>query len=61
VVTHQALPRIIVKDGALFVESRKRASMVEVTSVVFHGIYENDLDFLGALALWGRPCLPNPR
>jgi hypothetical protein len=61
VVTHQALPRIIVKEGKLFVESRKRVGMIEVTRVVFHSIYENDLEFLAALALWGGPCLPNPR
>jgi hypothetical protein len=61
VVAHQALPRIIVKDGQLFIESRTRSGMVNVDSVVFHGIYENDLDFLAALALWGGPCLPNPR
>jgi hypothetical protein len=60
VVAHQALPRIIVKDGKLFVESRKRAGMLEVTKVVFHGIYENDLELLAGLALWGGPCLPNP-
>jgi hypothetical protein len=61
VVAHQALPRIIVKDGQLFVESRKRAGMIAVDGLVFHGIYETDLDFLAALALWGGPCLPNPR
>jgi hypothetical protein len=60
VVAHQALPRIIVKDSKLFVESRKRAGMLEVTKVVFHGIYENDLEFLAGLALWGGACLPNP-
>ncbi|CBN58906.1 MULTISPECIES: hypothetical protein [Kamptonema] len=61
VVAHQALPRIIVKDGQLFVESRKHAGMIEVTKVVFHGIYENDLEFFAALGLWGGLCLPNPR
>ncbi|MBD3887274.1 hypothetical protein IFO70_37465 [Phormidium tenue FACHB-886] len=30
VVAHQALPRIIVKESKLFVESRKRAGMIEV-------------------------------
>jgi hypothetical protein len=61
VVAHQALPRTIVRDGKLFVESRHRAGTIEVTRVVFHGIYEDDLDFLAALALWGGPCLPSPR
>jgi hypothetical protein len=61
VVAHQALPHIIVKDGKLFVESRQRAGSIEVTRVIFHGIYENDLEFLAGLALWGGPCLPSPR
>src|SRR5208282_414492 len=28
--------------------------------VVFHGIFEQDLEFLAGLALWGGPCFPNP-
>jgi len=60
VIAHQALPRIIVNDGKLFVESSKSVNMLEVTKVIFHGIYENDLEFLAALALWGGSCLPNP-
>ena len=31
-----------------------------VSHVVFHGIFEDDLDFLAGLALWGGPCFPNP-
>jgi hypothetical protein len=61
VVAHQALPQIAVKDGKLLVESRQRAGTIEVTHVVFHGIYEHDLEFLAALALWGGACSPNPR
>jgi hypothetical protein len=26
--------------------------------VVYHGIFDDDFDFLEALALWGGPCLP---
>ncbi len=61
ILSHQALPHIVVKDGQLFVDSRHRAATIAVTSVVFHAIYEDDLDFLAALALWGGPCLPNPQ
>ncbi len=60
VVAHQALPKIIVKDGELLVESR-RAGTISVSGIVFHAIYEDDLDFLAALALWGGACLPSPQ
>lgn len=59
VTAHEVLPRILVKDGQLLVEPRRGPGWVEVSKVVFHSIYENDLDFIAALALWGGPCLPN--
>lgn len=31
-----------------------------VARVIFHGIFEHDLEFLAGLALWGGPCFPNP-
>jgi hypothetical protein len=60
-VAHEALPRIYVEDGELFVESRRGPHFVSVSAVVFHGIYEDDLDFIAGLALWGGPCLPSAR
>ena len=30
-----------------------------IDKVVFHGIFEDDLPGLAALALWGGPCLPS--
>ncbi|MBL8193617.1 MAG: hypothetical protein JNM06_07525 [Blastocatellia bacterium] len=60
-VAHELLPQIIVKDGVLQVESRKGPWLVTVDRVVFHAIYENDLDFFAGLVLWGGPCLPNAR
>jgi hypothetical protein len=30
-----------------------------ITKVVFHGIFEDDLPGITALALWGGPCLPS--
>jgi hypothetical protein len=43
------------------VEPRRGAAWIPVSKVIFHSIYENDLDFIAALALWGGPCLPNAR
>lgn len=59
VVAHELLPRILVRDGELLVEAKRGPGWVSVSKVIFHAIYENDLDFISALALWGGPCLPN--
>jgi hypothetical protein len=58
-VAHEILPRIVVKEGQLLVESRRGPGLIPVSKVVFHSIYENDLEFIAALVLWGGPCLPN--
>lgn len=60
IIAHVVLPDIIVKDGVLWVETQG-ARMVPVSQVIYHGIYENDLDFITGLALWGGRCLPSPR
>jgi hypothetical protein len=54
------LPRIVVENGQLFVESPRGARYQRISRVVFHGIFEDDLDFLAGLAIWGGPCFPNP-
>jgi hypothetical protein len=59
-VSHEMLPRIVVERGQLFVESPRSARYLRVSRVVFHGIFEHDLEFLAGLALWGGPCFPNP-
>ncbi len=59
-VAHPMLPRIVVERGQLFVESPHSARYLWVSRVVFHGIFEHDLEFLAGLALWGGPCFPNP-
>jgi hypothetical protein len=59
-VSHEMLPRIVVERGRLFVESPRGGRYVAVCRVVFHGIFEHDLEFLAALVLWGGPCFPNP-
>jgi hypothetical protein len=60
IVAHEMVPRVRIDGGRLLAEDpdnpfRERA----VTRVVFHGIFENDLPLLAALALWGGPCLPS--
>lgn len=59
VIAHELLPRVVVKDGQLLVEPKRGPGLVPVSKIVFHSIYEDDLDFIAALALWGGPCLPN--
>jgi len=56
------LPRVRVDRGRLRVEHPHRMNaFVPVGRVVFHAIFEDDFDFLTALALWGGPCLPGAR
>lgn len=58
VIIHDVLPGIIVQDGVLSVEHRGR--MMTVSKLVYHGIFEEDLDFITGLAIWGGPVFPNP-
>jgi len=58
---HETLPRILVRDGELFVESSSGFGVVPVSKVVFHGILEEDHDVIAGLALWGGPTLQNAR
>ena len=57
----ETLPRILVRDGQLWVESASRFQLLPVSAVVFHGIFESDLPLMAGLALWGGPCLPTAR
>jgi hypothetical protein len=57
VLVHETLPKILVQDGRLLVEAH-RGGYLAVARMVFHAIFEDDVDFLAALALWGGPCLP---
>lgn len=60
IVAYEMVPKIRVVDGQLLVRDPDRTwDEVTVTRVVFHGIFENDLPILAALALWGGPCLPS--
>ncbi|WP_315789580.1 hypothetical protein [Fischerella sp. JS2] len=59
-VAYEYLPNIKLVEGKLLVESRTHASrFLPVDRVVYHGIFDNDFDFLTLLALWGGPCLPD--
>jgi hypothetical protein len=60
-VAFPSLPRVLVRDGLLWVESPNSFRLLPISSVIFHGIFEHDLNTFAALALWGGPCLPNPR
>ena len=61
VVARDMLPRVRLTDGTLSVEAETGGPFVAVERVIFHGIFEDDVEFLAALVLWGGPCLPNPR
>jgi hypothetical protein len=60
-VANPILPKFTVKDGEAWMESPRGGRMLPVSKVIYHGIFEDDLDFMVGLALWGGPCLPNPR
>ena len=61
VVAYDALPRIRLSEGVLLVESPWHPDKyLPVDKVIFHGIFENDYDFITLLAMWNGQCLPNP-
>ncbi len=56
------LSRIRVDRGRLLVENPNFMNhFVPVERMAYHAIFEDDFDFLTALALWGGPCLPGAR
>lgn len=59
IIVHESLPRIFVRDGELLVEAAGGFRFLPVSKVVYHGIFEDDHDFIAGLALWGGPCLPS--
>jgi hypothetical protein len=62
VIAYESLPRIQVKQGQLLVEHPHAMNVfVPVERVAYHAIFEDDFDFITALALWGGPCLPCAR
>jgi hypothetical protein len=62
ITASEMLPRIQLWEGQLRMESpRLDGQFLPVSAVIFHGIFENDLPFLSALALWGGPCFPRAK
>jgi hypothetical protein len=59
VMAQDTLPKIAVIDGELLVQASTRLAMTPVAKLVYHAIFENDMDFLTGLALWNGPTLPN--
>lgn len=60
-VCYNFLPSIRLIEGNLYAESSFTPDKyLKVDRVIYHGIFENDYDFITLLALWGGKCLPNP-
>lgn len=60
VVAYDMLPRIKLVEGTLWVESTQTPDKyLEVHKVIYHGIIDQDFDFITLLALWGGACLPD--
>lgn len=59
IIWHQAIPKIVVNNGVLFIEKENGIGMLPVDKVIYYGIYENDFDFISGLALWNGNCFPN--
>lgn len=58
-LAYETLPRMIVRDGELLIEDLTGFGYLPVSKVVYHGIFEDDHDFIAGLALWNGPTLPN--
>ena len=59
VQAYEVLPRIIVQDSVLSIQSDSGFQYRPADKVVFHGIFADDHDTIAGLAIWGGPCLPN--
>lgn len=59
IIWHQAIPKIVVKNGILFMEKENGIGMLPVDKVIYYGIYDNDFDFITGLALWNGASFPN--
>jgi hypothetical protein len=57
---YEMVPKIRLENGQLLVvDPTNTREELSISQVIFHGIFENDLPILAALALWGGPCLPS--
>jgi hypothetical protein len=59
-VTFEMMPKVQIREGQLHLAHFGTWDWTgPVAKIVFHGIFEDDLPGLAALALWGGPCLPS--
>jgi hypothetical protein len=62
VAAYPMLPKVQLRAGELYLARVGTWDWAgPVGKVVFHGIFEDDLPAITALALWGGPCLPSGR
>ncbi|AMV24945.1 hypothetical protein VT84_11140 [Gemmata sp. SH-PL17] len=60
IVSFDMMPKVQIRDQRLYLARFGTWDWTgPVDKVVFHGIFENDLPGITALALWGGPCLPS--
>ncbi len=60
IVSFDMMPKVQIRDQRLYLARFGTWDWAgPVDKVVFHGIFENDLPGITALALWGGPCLPS--
>jgi hypothetical protein len=60
VIHHPTVPNYTLDEGILWIESSKGpGKYYPVDRVVFHGIFEDDFNFINALAIWRGRCLPD--
>lgn len=57
----ETLPGIRVINGELWIETGRHPRFIQASKIIYHAIYENDLDFITGLAFWDGPCLPSAR
>ena len=59
-VGFEMMPKVQLRDQQLYLARFGTWDWAgPVDKVVFHGIFEDDLPGIAALALWGGPCLPS--
>jgi hypothetical protein len=59
-VSFEMMPKVQLRDQQLYLAYLGTWDWKgPVAKVVFHGIFEDDLPGIAALALWGGPCLPS--
>lgn len=59
-VIYEYLPKIKLVEGILWVESKTHPDkFLKIDKVIYHGVFDDDFDFITLLALWGGECLPN--